>query len=428
MADSDSKPESFARLWSRATKWGERQVSDSRNLDDVPAESEYSELFSRAAARLGALRNRLSLAPDEALRRADLLAAAGSPTEQSAMLLDPTLGWGPAVSAALLQRSKEIAPAQPEEGMRRAHLALQVIWRFYLDPGHGYGSSSLLQDLRARAASYNGNALRLLSRYPEAEEQFQRALKTVAQGSGDPLAEAEIRHLHGSLLRDRRHFPEARRALRRAAHLYVQAGQEHEVGKVLFNQALNEREAGDPSKASRLQRKALGYLDASFEPHLVAAGYTNLALFMAEAGQAEAARELLEEHPLSPGALHTHGEHRTWIEGLVATHLGERERAAELIDRARRAFAELGDGHRFATCTVDLAAVYAEQGDLAAVRHLVAQSLRILQTLDVPRDAMAAFLLFQQAAATEVLSVATLRRIRPGLEDRRLWRAYRKPS
>lgn len=428
MADSDPKPEGFAQLWSRATQDSKTRRVDASDREDSPQAGDYDELFDRAAGRVSALRRRFHLSADEALRRADQLISAPGGTMADPMLVERSLDWNPAVAGALLQRSKEIAPAKPEEGMRRAHLSLRAIWRFQLDPSHDLASSPVLQDLRARAAGYKGNALRLLSRYSEAEALFQRAIKIIAWGSGDPLAEAEICHFHGSLLRDRRHFPEARRALRRAAHLYAQAGQRHEVGKVLFNQALNEREAGFPSKAVRLQLKALGYLDAGFEPHLLAAGYTNLALLMAESGRPAEARQLLEEHPLPPGSVHTHGEQRTWIEGLVAAHLGEQDRAAELIDRARRAFAELGDGHRFATATVDLAAVYAERGDLTAVRELVAQSLQILQTLDVPRDAIAAFMLFQQAATAEALTAAALRRIRPRLEDRRLWSVHRKPS
>ena len=428
MADSDSKPEKLAQLWSRALQRSEGHRVAGEQPAFTPEATEYEGLFVRAAGRLKALRRSLQLSEEEALRRADALIGDPEELRDDPAANAPGLPWSPAVVGALLRRAKEITSASPEEGIRCAHLALQVAWRFHLDPSHDCGSASLLQDLRARALAHKGNALRLLSRYAEAEEQFRRALPIVARGSGDPLAEAEIRHFHGSLLRDRRHFPEARRALRRASYLYAQAGQRHEVGKVLFNRALTERELGHVEKAIRLQRQGLQMLDLAAEPQLEAAGFTNLAMFLTDIGRAEEAQHLLDEHPLGPEMLPRWGHHRIWIEGRLAALVGDRERAADLLDQARRAFATVKDGHHFATATVDLAAVYAEQGDFPAVRQLVSQSLQILNTLDVPRDAIAAFLLFQQAAAAEALGSATLGRLRSRLGDQRLWSVRRKPS
>jgi tetratricopeptide (TPR) repeat protein len=435
MANSVSKLTDWVQLWLQG-KIDEHHLlkqmppavaKTEELLGGSPPSAGYQDAFLAAARHAREIRSRLEVSDEAAAQAAEELVT--TPPEKVAEgLLNEPGRWRPAVIQALVKRSREVVTRDTGEAFRRADLALRAAWVFFSSCHREVGGNSMLHDQRARCFAHQGNALRLRSDYLRAEERFRLALEALELGSGDPLVEAEVHHLLGSLMRDRRHFQEAREALRRAGWLYRSVGESQEAAKVLMNRAQTEREAADPHAAVGIQRRAIALLDFDKEPWWEAAAYINLALYLAEAGYGSAARRALDEHPLAPDADLRHHMFRDWIEGVVECSLGHYERASEKLEEARQGFASVEDGHRFAMATLDLALAQGSSGRWSEIHQLAAESLSILHSLDVPGDAVAAFMVFQQATAAEALTVATLRQMRRGLEEPRLWRRHEEPS
>lgn len=430
MDDADVTLARLLDRWLRGEVVEDQVVAELRRLEARARRRRsvgYDAAFASVVVRIGRLRRQLYTPPELARERADRLIAV-APERVLCELQSRRDEWSPPVTDALLRRSREVVGSDPEEALRRAELAQRASWIFYLGHRESLGSTALLHDLRARSLAHQGNALRLRCRYADGQIRFERALSAAEQGSGDPLVEAEVCHLHGSLLRDRRHFAEARDALERSARRYALAGQDHDEAKVLISRAMVEREAGEPQAAVAWQQRAIAGLDFEAEPWWRAAAYTNLALFLAEAGEALTGRQVLAAHPLAHGSDERAQLHRRWIEGVVESAAGDPQRAIDHLVAAREGFAAMADGHRFAMATIDLAVAHRAVGDWVMVRELAAQSLALLNGLDVPRDAVAAFLVFERSVATDVLSVEALRRLRRGIEEPRLWRCAEQPS
>ncbi|MDY7095319.1 MAG: hypothetical protein SX243_20270 [Acidobacteriota bacterium] len=435
MADSVSKLADWVQLWLQG------KIDEQRLLEQLPPPSasvaypkspsspsiDYEDAFVSAARRVQELRQRIEASETSAADIAGELVALPPDAVEEHLLREPSR-WHPAAVQSLVQLAREVVTWDSCETVRRADLALRAAWVFYAYCHQELGSAALLHDQRARCFAHQGNALRLCSDYSGADQRFRVALEALDLGSGDPLVEAEVHHLLGSLQRDRRHYQEAREALRRAGWLYRSVGQLQDAAKVLMNRAQTEREAADPHAAVGIQRRAIALLDFQQEPQWEAAAYSNLALFLAEAGYGTAARRALDEHPLTPEADVRHQMHRDWIEGIVERSLGCYERAAETLEAARQGFASVNDGHRFAMATLDLALVQGALGRWSEIHPLAVESLSILHSLDVPGEAVSAFMVFQRATAAEALTVAALQQMRRSLEEPRLWRQREEPS
>ena len=104
----------------------------------------------------------------------------------------------------------------------------------FLDTDH---TGSLIEDLRARAWGYIGNARRVRSDLHAAEGAFEEAYLQLEKGTEDPLERAILLDLEASLRRDQRRFDEAYKLLRRAISIFLQSGQKHRAGRSLVNLA-----------------------------------------------------------------------------------------------------------------------------------------------------------------------------------------------
>ncbi len=151
----------------------------------------------------------------------------------------------------------------------------------------------------------------------------------------------------------------------------------------------------------------------------------NLILFLTESGQHQQAREDLARTRQLYRDL---GERMNlvrlrWLEGKIAREEGALEEAGAALREARDAFLQEGIAVDAALVSLDLAVLYARPGDTAAIRQLAVEMLPILQAGGVHPDAMAALLLFQQAAEADEVTLdlldqiaASVRRVhgRPG--------------
>lgn len=305
--------------------------------------------------------------------------------------------WG--VFEHLLDTSRQETSRDPQFGEEMARLALDL--SDHLEASI-YGSEAI-EDLRARAWAYAGNACRVRFDFRRAEEAFDRALVHLQQGSREPWERAVYLDLRASLLRAQRRFPEAMRLLNRALVLFLSIGDRHRAGRTLINMDNVLHRAGQPDKGIPLLYRALDLIDPAQEPQLLLAAQHNLIDNLADAGRyMEAQRLLIQARPLyrrsdDPG----HLIRLRWVEGKIVRGLGQPEKAQALLLAARAGFAARDEAYEVALVSLDLAGLYADQGRGAEMKELAEEMVPIFSSRQIHREALAALSLWRQAVLAE---------------------------
>jgi tetratricopeptide (TPR) repeat protein len=315
--------------------------------------------------------------------------------------------WG--LAEYLLARSAKAWLEQPAGAEDLATLALAVTERLQPTPH----SEALLADLKGRCWVHVANSRRVLSDLPGAEQGFVEAERYLRQGTDDPLEWARMRFIKASLRRDQLRFGEAGELLRRAAVAYRRVGEQHEVGKALFLLSTVHRAQGEPEKAIAVLRKAMRHIDPQRDPQLVLGARHNLILLLTESGRFMEAQALLARSR-DLYRSHANGSLKRrlpWLKAKVAFGLGQLDQAEAAFLVAREAFLEQGAVGDAALVSLELAMVYARQGRTQEVKALARSTVPIFQAIDVHREALAAFLLFKEAAEAEQATVALLREV-----------------
>jgi tetratricopeptide (TPR) repeat protein len=323
--------------------------------------------------------------------------------------------WG--FCQILLKTSRETSFADPLAAVNLAELAVKV--------AEGLGTAydpCWVADLRARSHACLGNALRTLGEPRSAEAAFREAEARLRDGTGSPLAEAEIFGMKGSLRRDQRRFAEALELMTRAFDIYRAQGDAHGLGTSYLKRAKILEESGDLGSAIDLLGQAVVEIDAAVEPQLYLYASYNLAGCLTLAGRYREAAELLaglreafgrEGKPLDLLRLQ-------WMDGKIAFGQG---RAAEAEAAFRKVQGELlrrGMGYDAALVSLDLAILYIEERRTAELKRLAVEVMPIFEARDVQREALATLIVFQKACEQERLTVqlavqlaAALRREQP---------------
>jgi tetratricopeptide (TPR) repeat protein len=109
-----------------------------------------------------------------------------------------------------------------------------------------------------------------------------------------------------------------------------------------------------------------------------------------------------------------------WVEGKIANDLERFEEAEPALREARDAFVERGIGFDAALVSLDLAALYARQGRTEEVKRLATEMVPIFESRDVHEEALAALLLFKEAAEAERVTLGLLDQIAAYLKRARL--------
>jgi tetratricopeptide (TPR) repeat protein len=274
-----------------------------------------------------------------------------------------------------------------------------------------------------------GNARRVASDNRAANEAFDKALRHLRKGTGDPLERALLLDLKSSLLRDQRRLEEAMHLLMRALRVYRDVGETHRAGRVLIKLSTLHEYAGTPERAIPLLQEAFTLIDADREPRLLLSAQHNLINTLAEAGR------FMEAHGLFMQARCVYARfpdawtqnRRRWLEGKIARGLGQAYEAEAHLTAARQGF--LAENATFDTALVslDLASLYAMQGRTAELRETAEEVFSALSSGQLHREALAALSYLCQAAAAERASLevvtgvaAFLKRLRhdPGLPFR----------
>lgn len=393
-------------------------------------ETPYTTLLQRAVARARELAPSLEQEQREAPERVAELLAVGE--RQQVYLLEQSprfLTWG--VTDLLIRESHRAAFEDPEAAAALARLAISLANRLN---ELRYGGA-FISDVKAMAWAYYGNAHRVGSDLRQAEQALQMSEELIEQGTGDALIRAQWLSLLGSLRRDQRRFEEAVHVLEEMIQISASLADQELEGRARVKQASVLRESGKPEDAITLLRGNFERIEQAGDLRLLLCAHHSLVTCLVDSGRsAEALADLERLAPLyaESGDFSTQTR-RLWLEGRLMVQLGRQEEAFKALTATRRAFLERGIGYDAALVSLELAALHLGRGEVEAVQRLAEEMLPIFRSRDVHREAMAALLLFQQAARNEALShefltalTSYLRRARrdsrmrfPGLEG---WR------
>jgi tetratricopeptide (TPR) repeat protein len=322
---------------------------------------------------------------------------------------------GPVLAERLIQESRRRTPANPGEGYDLAELARAVVHR---SPDHP-DTFSLLSLASAQMA----NACRAGGDLRQAEEHFRHVRYLVRnQGVTDPLALAQIDHLEGSLRKDQRRFAEAGELLTRSAMLFRISGAAVETARVLFTLGALFFQQGLLGQAIETTETALERLPPEEEPRLYISGRHNLALYLAEAGRyAQAAGLVAADEDLYRQIPEPWLQLRlSWLRGKIAAGLGDTVEAERLFRETRDGFMRQENGYDAAMASLDLALLYLKEGRTADVLPLAEEMAALFEAQDVHREALAAVLLFQEAARRDEVTAGMVRELAARLETARL--------
>ena len=272
---------------------------------------------------------------------------------------------------------------------------------------HGLYGDALIEDFRARAWGYIGNAHRVQSRLEDAEEALSSAYAHLQKGTRDPLERAVLLDLEASLRRDQRRFDDASRLLRRAINIFLQSEQRHRAGRSLVNLSIVYHYAGDPEGGIPLLYQAIQFIDSDQEPRLLICARHNLIDYLAASGRFLEAQKLYREtRPLYRSFPDAWTQNRRkWVKGKISRGLGQLDPAESLFLAAREGFIGEGIPYDTALVSLELAILYAEQGRTADLKRLAEEMVPIFSSLHIHREALAALTYLKQAAEAERATV-----------------------
>lgn len=315
----------------------------------------------------------------------------------------------------LMAESRRRIHGDPEEAFHLAKLGRAV--------AHRNPRMAGCFDLIALTTAQMANACRISGDTRQAEEHFNHARYVISHyGVTDPEILASVDGLEGSLRMDQRLFPEAEQLLGRAAMLYRVAGDIVETARALVTLGGLYFFQGDLSRAIDATSAAVKGLVRSSEPRLYLCARYNLARFLTEDGQLREASEMLAaDEPLYEEFPDAWTQLRLlWLRGKIALGQGETQAAEYAFLAARDGFLREGNGYDAAMVSIeDLALFYLREGRTADVKRLAEEIVPIFAAQDVHREAIAALLLFQEAARQETLTVKAVREYVRSLREAR---------
>lgn len=337
--------------------------------------------------------------------------------EQLALVTDDARFQTWPVCQILLRKSLDAAFEEPVLAVNLAELAVSVA--LSLDPAY---DPHWVYDLRARAHACLGNARRVLGELRSAETAFRRAESWLGKSTtGNDQVRAEMYDLKASLRRDQKRFDEAFGLLEKAFDLCKQSGDWHAVGIVLLKKAKVLEEIGNLDEALDLLRDSVARISPERSERLSVYARHNLVWCLTTAGRHEEARDLLPEvqelfrriaRPIDFIRLH-------WAEGRIAAGLGSPREAEATFRQVREEFLRHEMGYDAALVSLDLAILLAKEQRTAELKQLALEIGPVFESRDVPREALAALVLFKEACQEERLTLQLARQIAATLQRER---------
>ena len=334
------------------------------------------------------------------------------------------VSWG--LCELLIQESCRIASEQPSQAIHLAELAVQMA---NLIPAGDPFEESWVEQLRSLAWASLGNAGRVRGDLSGAETSFEKSDSLWEAGTADSEDalgyEPVILDLKASLRMAQRRFPEALDLLEQAVTLFLEGEPEHRdphlAGRSLIVMAGVLIEQGDSETAIQILKKANGLIDPARDPRLLLCVRHNLVDNLSKMGRHSEATDLLPDLRELAAAHGSALDHLRlqWVEGRIAAGLDDFHRARTFLTVVRQTFLADGNPYEAALATLDRVVPDLQEGKIAEVRDLVDEMVTVFCDHDVPREAMAALLLFQEAARRETATVDLAREVAASLTQAR---------
>lgn len=295
-------------------------------------------------------------------------------------------------------------------------LAVDVAGRLGPAYGPGAGETAL-----ARAWIWLANILRVQGDFQRAEAAFQTAEGHLSRGWLDPLDEALILELKGPLRRGQRRFAEAVELLDGAIAIYREVNEPHLQGRALGIKGLTLQYMGDFAAAADCFRTSLFLADGLREPRLMLTNQYNLIRCLHDAGESAEAASLIADARRLTEQVGGRADllRLRWTEGNIAAARGRLETAEAALCEVRAAFLESALVFDAALVSLDLATVYLQQQRSEETRRLAAELIPVFRAREVHREALAAWIVFQQAADLEQLTAGLIEEIAAYLRQAR---------
>ena len=380
-----------------------------------PLDDEYDAVLDRVFARAAQQETEIEGARQRARGLMDELMQ--HPPARQRLLVDNSARFRDRMLCEnLLVASHEQGFHDPAQSQHFARLAVDIVERGPCDGGESLEtpSRSLVAGLRARAWAQLGNARRIGTDLEGAAQAFAHADAIM---EGEPLIglldQARVLDLKASLWRDRRDLPQAARLLDRVIAIYRRLGQTSLLGHALSQKAMVVHETGDNRSSIALLRRALDLLDPNEEPRRFLAARHNLIwALLADDRPREAFALLFHTRPLYlKMGDRTSLVRLRWVEGQVAQALNRLDQAEAAYREVRQAFVELGDPYDAALVSLDLAALFAQQARAPEMRDLAREMLTFFDSRQIHREAMAALLVFCEAARIDRAGVGLVQEV-----------------
>jgi transcriptional regulator with XRE-family HTH domain len=315
--------------------------------------------------------------------------------------------WSWALAERLSEESARAAAHRADQAVELARLARRVA---ELTPG----SEALRSGLLGWVWAFGANALRVQGDLLGAEEGFLRSDGLLEAGAiADPglLDATRPLVLKASLRRYQGRFDEALALLEQA----LKANGFNEArGRILIKKANTLELMGNNDQAlAELQQAELLLKALQDHPNLVLIVKHSLARSLWQLGRYAEAEARLPE--VRKRAVEIGNEldliRVLWVEGGVAAGLGRRAQAFAALEQVRRYFNDKRIAYDAALASLELAALYLEEERTAEVKTLADEMFWIFKAQGVHKEAMAALLLFFEAATKEEATSDQARRL-----------------
>ncbi len=354
----------------------------------------YDEAFDRAAERVA---ERLAgfaedpLSTDSAL--ADLLRE--RPSGRRHRIFDEERFQSLKLAQLLQSRSREAWTSSPASALEMADLAVEVTQ--YLDSGR-YGSC-VVEDARANAWSYLGNAFRIGSDYRRAEQALEQAWAHHTLAGEDAYTEAQLLSFTASLRRNQSRYQEALQLSDKAIGLYREGQDSHLEASALIVKGLILGQEGRHKRAIPVLLAGLRRIDSQRDPRLHSSATQNLVRCLAESGAPLLAQTLMEQNRHLYDTLGSAGLARAqWLEGYIANESGHFSEARTTFHEVRERFLDLQMGTEFFFVSLELAESYFRSRKQREAKAVLGEVLPLGEALGLDKGILMARLLYEKTS------------------------------
>ena len=304
----------------------------------------------------------------------------------------------------LCTESERAAAEDPQQALELAELALHVAERIV-------GEAAWLSLLASYVWAHLGNARRVASDLPGAEEAFRRAWQDWKAGSTADtglLDGSRLLDLEASLLRAQRRW---RAALDRLGQALAMHPADEGRGRILLKKGFTLEQMGEYEAAVEALQEAAPWIDREREPRNFCVLRFNLNVCLAHTGRYEQAEAGLPELRVLTGRPRQGMDcvRLRWLEGRIAGGLGRTAEGIEALAEVRAKFAQKEIRYDEALVSMELAGLYLEQGRTAEVKALVLQMEAIFRDQGVHEEARKALALFRRAVELETVTLKLVR-------------------